>query len=339
MKGFYISTLLFISISSGLFAQEIDTVPINTKDLQIKLKRSPLPTRTGNLEFQPLTLVPKVVDAKINYWNTRTSVGINLNQAAFSNNWNGGGVNSMAIAGLINYKTEYRKESFSYAQEVILNYGKVKNKNQLEKKTVDRIYWDHKAAMQLSKNWYFFASLNFESQFDNGYAYRREGDNPETKSLLSKFMSPGYLTESIGFEYKPNQYFSTRIGTGTARQTFVLDTAIYRTNPANKDKKENFSNYGVPIGSTIQNELAFQVVMNFDKDIFKNVNLKSKYMAFIPYDNFGYTNHRLDVALTAKVNRYMNTSITGVGLYDRNQDSKIQGSQTLSLGLTFIFPR
>ncbi len=328
MKGFYISTLLFISIASGLSAQEIDTVPINTKDLQIKLKRSPLPARTGNLEFQPLNLVPKVVSSKINYWNTRTAVGINLNQAAFSNNWSGGGVNSMALAGLINYKTEYRKESFSYAQEAILNYGKVKSKGQLEKKTVDRIYWDHKAAMQLSKNWYFFASLNFESQFDNGYIYEMINGVEREKSLISKFMSPGYLTESIGFEYKPNKYFSTRIGTGTARQTFVLDDSV-----------RTVKNYGVEPGYTLRNDLAFQIVMNFDKDIFQNINLKSKYMAFIPYDNFGYTNHRLDVALTAKVNRYMNTSITGVGLYDRNSSSKIQGSQTLSLGLTFIFPR
>lgn len=330
MKGFYISIVLLLSIPATLLAQEVDTIPINTKDLSIKLKRSPLPTRIGTLLFKPVDIAPKLVSAKINYWNTKTAIGLNLNQAAFSNNWSGGGVNSMAIAGIINYKTEYRRETFSYTDEVILNYGKVKNRDQLEKKTVDRIYWDNKAAVQLSKNWYFFGSVNFESQFDKGFTYSRVGNGEEVASLLSRFMSPGYLTESLGFEYKPNKYFSTRIGTGTARQTFVLDTAIHNA-------KNN--NFGVPIGSKIRNELAFQVVTNFDKDIFHNINLKTKYMMFVPYDNFGYINHRLDVALTAKVNRFMNTSITGVGLYDRNTSSKIQGSQTLSLGLTFIFPR
>lgn len=330
MKGFYLGVLLAFSVSTGLRAQEIDTLPINTKDLDIKLKRSPLPSRTGSLLFQPVDLAPKAIEAKINYWTTRTAIGINLNQAAFSDNWSGGGVNSMSLAGLINFRTEYKKENFSYTQEAILNYGKVKNKNQLEKKTVDRIYWDHKAAMQLSKNWYFFGSVNFESQFDKGFLFQVIDGQEEKRGLLSRFMSPGYLTESIGFEYKPSQYFSTRIGTGTARQTFVLDENIHTTKT---------DNYGVPIGSTVRNDLAFQVVMNFDKDIFPNVNLKSKYMAFIPYDNFGYTNHRLDVALTAKVNRFMNTSITGVGLYDRYASNKVQGSQTLALGFTFIFPR
>jgi hypothetical protein len=330
MKGFYLGFIFFFIGFTGLKAQEVDTIPIQTEGLHIKLKRSPLPTRTGTLEFTPVEIKPAVIDVKINYWKTKTAIGINLNQAAFSNNWNGGGVNSLALTGLINYKAEYAKESFSYVSEVILNYGKVKNKNQLEKKTVDRIFWDNKAAVQLSKNWYFFGSLNFESQFDNGFAYSVDADNQEHQTLISKFMSPGYLTESLGFEYKPSKYFSTRIGTGTARQTFVLDTTVYHNN-------EN--NFGVPVGSTFKNELAFQIVSNFEKEIAHNLNLKTRYMIFVPYDKIAFTNHRLDVELRAKVNRFMNVTVTGVGLYDRNTAAKIQGSQTLALGLIFEFPR
>lgn len=330
MKNLLLPIILSIIFSANIFAQEVDTIPIPTKDLDIKLKRSPLPSRIGVLQFKPVPLAPALVDAKINYWKTKTSVGININQASFSDNWNGGGVNSIAIGGLVNYKAEYSKESYSYASEVILQYGKVKNKNQLQKKTTDRIYWDNKAAVQLSKNWYFFASINFESQFDDGFSYSRDSQGNERENLLSKFMSPGYLTESFGFEYKPSKFFSTRIGTGTARQTFVLDTALYRTNP---------KNFGVEIGKKVRNELAFQVVTNFEKEIFTNVTLKTKYNMFIPYDNFGHIDHRLDVGVIAKINRYMNVSVTGVGLYDRDTDTKIQAAQTLDLGLVFAFPR
>ncbi|TKC12723.1 DUF3078 domain-containing protein [Pedobacter polaris] len=330
MKNLLLTFFVFIALTLNLAAQEVDTIPIPTKDLDIKLKRSPLPSRMGVLQFKPVDLSPALVNAKINYWKTKTSVGININQAAFSDNWKGGGVNSLAIGGLVNYKTEYSKESYSYASEVILQYGKVKNKSQLQKKTTDRIYWDNKAAVQLSKNWYFFGSLNFESQFDKGFSYSRDAQGNEQENLLSKFMSPGYLTESIGFEYKPSKFFSTRIGTGTARQTFVLDTTLYKTNP---------KNFGVEVGKKIRNELAFQIVTNFEKEIFTNVTLKTKYNMFIPYDNFGHIDHRLDVGVIAKINRFMNVSITGVGLYDRDTDLKIQGSQTLALGLVFAFPR
>ncbi len=347
MKGFYLCVFLFVIGYSDLKAQVadttpvqvdtnalvMDTIPINTKGLSIELKRSPLPSRTANLEFTPVVIKPTTMDVEINYWKTTTAIGINLNQAAFSNNWNNGGVNSLALAGLINYKAEYVKENYSYTSEVILNYGKVRNKNQLEKKTVDRIFWDNKAAIQLSKNWYFFGSINFESQFDLGYIYSMSGpENRETRLPISRFMSPGYLTESLGFEYRPSKFFSTRIGTGTARQTFSLDTALYKNRP-------DQSNFGVPIGSTFNNDLAFQVVSNFEKEVFQNVNLKARYMVFVPYDRIDYTNHRLDVEVRAKVNRFMNVTVTGVGLYDKNTAARIQASQTLALGLMFVFPR
>ena len=330
MKRLFFTLFLLLAASFPVMAQEIDTIPISTKNLDIKLKRSPLPSRTGTILFKPITLNPVTVNAKINYWKTKTSVGININQAAFSDNWNGGGVNSFALGGLINYKAEYSKESYSYVSEVILQYGKIKNKGQLQKKTTDRVYWDNKAAIQLSKNWYFFGSVNFESQFDRGFAYSKDAKGNEIEKLLSKFMSPGYLTESVGFEYKPNKFFSTRIGTGTARQTFVLDTALYLTNP---------NNFGVVKGKNFRNELAFQVVTAYEKEIFTNITLKTRYNMFIPYDNFGHIDHRLDINMIAKINRAMNVSLTGVGLYDRDTDRKMQGSQTLALGLTFIFPR
>jgi len=342
MKSFY-ACLLFVFVGSTiLYAQEIDTIPINTKGLDIKLKRSPLPSRMGNLQFKPVTISPMVVDARVNYWKTRTSVGINVNQATFSNNWKGGGVNSVAVGGLVNYKAEYSKENYSYVSELILEYGKVKNKDQLQKKTRDRIFWDNKAALQLSKNWYFFGSVNFESQFDSGFSYSRNKEGNEFPNLISKFMSPGYLTESFGFEYKPNKFFSTRIGTGSARQTFVLDTSIYITkdpngvNPPNKAATK----YGVDFGKKFKNELAFQVVSSFEKEVFTNTFLKTRYQMFIPYDRaLVNIDHRLDVSISSKLNRLMNVSLTGVGLFDKDTDPKIQGNQTLALGVMFVFPR
>jgi hypothetical protein len=330
MKNLLLTLFILVTCSLHLFAQEVDTIPISTKNLDIKLKRSPLPSRIGAIQFKPVELVPSLVDAKVNYWKTKTAVGVNVNQAAFSDNWKGGGVNSLAITGLVNYKAEYSKENYSYVSELILEYGKVKNKNQLQKKTTDRIFWDHKAAIQLSKNWYFFGSINFQSQFDNGFSYPKDAQGNEVENLISKFMAPGYLTESVGFEYKPNKFFSTRIGTGTARQTFVLDTTLYKTNP---------NNFGVINGKNFRNELAFQIVTSYEKEVVQNVMLKTRYNMFIPYDNFGHIDHRFDINVVAKINRFMNVSLTGVGLYDRDTDSKLQGSQTLAMGLTFIFPR
>jgi hypothetical protein len=340
MKSFNICLLLsFISVSS-LFAQEIDTIPIETKGLEIKLKRSPLPVRVGALTFKPIRIAPVVVDEKVNYWTTITAIGIDLNQGAFSKNWKNGGVNSLAVGGLLNYKATYSKEGYSYISEVRLEYGKINNKGQLQKKTKDRIFWDNKASLQLSKKWFFYGSVTFESQFDRGYFYYREPaeNNIEKQTLISKFMSPGYLTESIGFEYKPVSYFSTRLGTGTAKQTFILDTAsLYK--PDVKHEKKDL--YGVPRGKNFRNELAFQVTSTFgEKQIFTNVFLYARYNMFIPYDRkLEHIDHRLDLTLKSKINKFMNVTINGVGLFDKDSDKEVQASQNLSLGFGFTFPR
>jgi hypothetical protein len=334
MKRFYTSLLLLLVVSSCAIAQEVDTIPINTKGLEIKLKRSPLPTRTGTILYKPTPIAPLVLSEKINYWKTITAIGIDLNQGQYSKNWKGGGVNNIAIGGLLNYKTVYSKESYSFTSEIRLEYGKVKNKDQLQKKTKDRIFWDNKANLQFSKSWFFYGAVTFESQFDRGFAYKRI-DNIEQQFLISKFMAPGYFTESIGFEYKPTNYFSTRFGTGTAKQTLILDTTVY--NPiynkeyfgVDRNKNKNF-----------RNELAFQVTSQFDKQIFTNVGLYFRYNMFIPYDRpLDHVDHSLDVRLTSKINKFMNASLSGTAIFDKDADREIQARQNLSIGFGFTFPR
>jgi len=308
----------------------IDTVKIDTNQLnryRIEPGKNILPVHLQPLNMRPEYFPVPELDYKVSYWRKNILFGLNLNQSAFSNNWSSGGISSIAIGTNFDYKTEYNKEGKDFTSELIMLYGKVKNRGQIQRKTNDRIFWDNKVSLSFSKHWNFYGSLSFESQFDYGYTY--SGDVNVAPVLISKFMAPGYLTESIGFEYKPVNYFSLRLGTGTARQTFVLDRTLYRTVP---------SNYGVDTGRTVRNELAFQIVSNLDKDIAKNVNLKARYLIFVPYNNPLKMTHRLDGTLTAKVNRLVNVSIIGTLLYDPNTSYRMQAYQSLALGIVYRFP-
>lgn len=318
--------MMIVSVS---FAQK-KTDSIDLSSLKLYPKKNPLPARRPVLQLQAVQIPEADLKLKVNYWRNWVSFGINVNQAAFSDNWSGGGVNSVAVGTQFNYKTDYTRDYKNYVSELILQYGKLKNRDQMQRKTNDRIFWDNKVGLKLSTNWNFFGSLNFESQFDQGYNYSKGKNGEEVRILISKFMSPGYLTESLGFEYKPGKSFSLRIGTGTARQTFVLDTTLYRNNS---------KNFGVPIGRRMRNELAFQLVTNFDKDIFENINLKARYSMFANYHRLSNMDSRLDATLSARVNRLVNVTVTGIAIYDDDQSDKIQSSQTLALGLIYKFPR
>ncbi len=310
----------------------IDTVKIDTNQLnryRIEPGKNILPVRVQPLSMRPEYLPVPGLDYTVSYWRKNIIFGFNLNQSAFSNNWSGGGISSLAIGTNFDYKTEYNKEGKDFTSELILLYGKLKNRGEIERKTNDRIFWDNKVSISFAKHWNFYGSLSFESQFDEGFNY--SSDATVAPTLISRFMAPGYLTESVGFEYKPVTYFSMRFGTGTARQTFVLDNSLYHNN-------RDTTVYGVAYGKSVLNQLAFQIVSNLDKDIAKNVNLKARYLIFVPYDTPLNMTHRIDATLTAKVNRLVNVSIIGTVLYDPNTSTRIQAYQSLAIGITYKFP-
>ena len=305
---------------------KLDTNLLNKYRIYPKANSIPVPTKPISIhrELIPVTML----DYKVSYWHKNITFGLNFSQSAFSNNYAAGGVNAVALGTNFIYHIEYNKAPFSYTSELNLLYGKSKNKGQGARKSNDRIFYDNKVASQLSKHWFFFGSLSFESQFDKGFQYDANNVNPPL--LISNFLAPGYLTESVGFEYKPAKYFDLRLGTGTARQTFVLDTTIYHNIPAN---------YGVTPGKTIRTDIAFQLVAIFDKDIAKNMHFNARYDMFVPYGQpLSYTRHRLDAMLAAKVNRLVNVSVNGTILFDKNTSNSVQGTEGLSLGVLYKFP-
>ena len=328
----------------------------NLKDLRAKPDTALVAPVNNTLNQINRVDVPiPVLDLEVDYWKHWTKFGINANQASFSDNWSNGGVNSMSVGVLGWHKAEYNKDNFNFVTEVDLRYGKIQNKDQLAKKNNDRIFWDNKLAYKLSKSWAIYTSITFESQFDVGYSYKRDKDRDVEMidTIISSFLAPGYFTESIGLEYKPDNSFSLRLGTGTARQTLVLDDRIAPLTVAQYSQRypgrtpitEDEVRFGVEGGKKFRNDLAFQITANLDKNLSKNLNLKSRYNLFADYKDIGNPDHRLDLTLTARITRLVNVTFNGIVLYDNDYimkddtKAKVQYSQSLALGLTYSLPR
>lgn len=325
--------LCLFGIAISARAQQTDSLKVDTNKLnkyRIEPGKNALPFRFVPIQVHQEQIPVTMLDYRVSYWHKAVIFGLNFSQSAFSNNYSAGGISAIALGSNFDYKVEYNKSPLDFTSELNLVYGISKNKGQGSRKTNDRIFFDNKIATQISKHWSFFGSLTFESQFDKGYNYTTDSAGRNISQLISNLMSPGYLTESVGFEYKPVKYFDLRIGTGTARQTFVLDTTIYHNQP---------TNYGVPIGKRILNELAFQVVAALDKDLSKTTHLNVRYALFIPYQQaLAYTSHRVDAVLTSKINRLMAFTVNGTLLYDKNTSSQVQGTEGLALGVLYKFP-
>jgi hypothetical protein len=267
-------------------------------------------------------------------WKKKLVFNINVNQAAFSSNWKGGGVNSLGINGLFNYIANYSKNRDSWDNQIDLAYGFVNNSGQGYRKTVDRIYLDTKYGYKLSDDWGLFASLNFATQFAKGYRYEKDANGVEQSTAISDIFAPAFITLAVGAEYHPVEYFKVRISPLAPRLTIVNDPE--RFIPA----VDPVAPYGVvPPDETRFEWLAFQLNAEFDKDIATNLNLKWRYLMFANYETFELKtiDHRLDLMLNAKVNRFITVGLGGILLYDFDQDSGAQVSQVFNLGFAYTF--
>jgi hypothetical protein len=269
--------------------------------------------------------------AAVKRWKTGFEFGINFGAANFSNNWQGGGVSNYALGSLLNAKASYKDRDSAFVWDNVLNlqYGIMRNKGQSMRKSNDLIFFDSKLGYKFRKAWSAFAGVNFLSQFAFGYEYGTDGNGLETRKKISTLMSPGYLTESVGIEYKPVKYFSARLGIGAMRQTFVLDQSVYN----NVDTVK----YGVALGKKVRNEVGFQFLINFDKDLHKNINLKARYLGFYNYTDLSLNkiDHRFDIIFTAKITRFINVSFNTILLYDFDQIASWQHSQAFALGILY----
>lgn len=259
------------------------------------------------------------------YWRNSFSGGANVNQASFSDNWKSGGENSIALGLFMNGKFNYLKDKISWDNEIQLKYGLLKNAGQDFRKSQDLIYLDSKYGYKISTNWNGFLSGNFITQFAPGYAYADE--EGEEDVLISNWMAPAYLTFALGFEYKPEPWFSLRLSPFAPKFTFL-----------NNEEVGLVERYGVPEGENLRTEwLAAMIQAELAKDIATNLNLKVTYIGYANYETLSFKrlDHRLNTTLTAKVNRFISMTLTGGLLYDYDQDPGVQFSQGLALGVLF----
>lgn len=279
----------------------------------------PLITFGQETSTQPDTLV----------WKKKLNFTLNLNQASFSSNWKAGGINAFGFNTLFNYKANYKHDRSTWDNDIDMAFGFVNNSGLGYRKTIDRLYLDTKYGYELGDFWSLFTSLNLLTQFSKGYNYT-DDDNAE---LISDFFAPAFITSSFGFEYHPVDYFKVRIAPLAPRITIVQD-------PTRFTQTVSPEPYGVDSTENIRFEwLAFQLMAEFDKKIYENVNLKWRYVMFANYETLEAKrlDHRLDVDLIAKVGKYINVGLGGILLYDYDQDNKVQLSQVFSIGFLYTF--
>lgn len=283
---------------------------------------------SGNLQVTSQKYVKvKPTNNRLQGWYINGNNSLQFNQAAFSN-WVAGGVNSYSLMANIDYEFNFTRGRHIWDNRTLFNYGVMRNEGEEYRKSNDVIDLTSSYGYEFIKNFYFAASLNFKTQFSEGYDYSDKDPLTQKYKKTSNFMAPGYFSFGVGVDYKPNENIQLSLHPFTSRFTFVMDEDF--------QKKGSF---GLKAdGDSYVYEFGAFVGARYKIPVYQNITYDNRLGVYI---NYLENPLNMDIAyqgvLDMKINSLISTQATINLFYDENQVKKTQLKQTLGVGISYKF--
>lgn len=251
----------------------------------------------------------------------------------------------MWTAGSLNLWANKKSDKCYWDNNLQLSYGFVNTQSLGFRKIDDKIDFNTKPGLLLTKKLGVGFLVNFRSQFYDGYNYNYL--NQGLKRKISSFMAPGYLHLAPGFDWKPSSSFSLLFAPAAGKFTFVTNEAYSYSfqgglipvanqfEGSGEYERPLAINYGVDPTREVRFEVGSFVQANFNKEIMKNVAWRSRLDLFAGYSRrqefFGpryasqvevreFHPERVDVfwtnSIQMKVNKFLNVSYDFDLVYD-----------------------
>ncbi|MCO4292320.1 DUF3078 domain-containing protein [Solitalea sp. MAHUQ-68] len=236
-----------------------------------------------------------------------------FSQAGF-NNWAAGGQNSLTfIAG---FKLTANRVTPKNNWETIFDsaFGTQRLESKEYRKTEDRFELNSKFGIKASDKLYTTFLVSLRSQFIVGFKY---ADN-SAPTKVSDFLSPGYLTASVGLDYKPYPGLSLFISPVASRSTIVLDQDLanqgaYGVTKAVVDDQGNI----IRKGSNYLQQVGLSSSFRYAGKLFENVNLNTKLDLFSTYENLNSIDAYWEALFDCKINRFLTATLSTGLIYDQ----------------------
>lgn len=263
----------------------------------IKLKADPIPSKK---------------------WQKGILYNLTFSQASLSNWAAGGDKFSISLGSILNMYARYNKDKMRWDNNFDFNLGYVNSTSLGSRKNDDRFDLVSKVGYSLNDKSNLAFLGNLRSGFFKGYTY-----SGAQKNFTSNLMSPGYLLNSAGWDYRPNKTISLFLSPFTARWVFVTDPILSQKGL-----------YGVKPGQNLNFELGAYATINYLKEINPNVVYKAKLDLFSNYRNkpqnvdFFMTN-----ILSVKISKLFNVTWAVDLIYD--DDARLFGPNKTSPALQF----
>ena len=224
-------------------------------------------------------------------WVTSSTPAIKASEYLF-NNWATTGNSQIDLTGTFfgNYKFTHPRFVWDNIADLAYGYAWQDLDNSTEnglfetrRKSNDKIDLTSAISWNAYKGWGASFTANIKTQFGAGYEYSGIGAD-QTRSEVSNFFAPAYLTTALAFEHKKADW-SVSLSFFTGKTTFVYNDSlisvgknygVLQGNDYNKDDPSTFTHAYFALGSYIK-------LQYLKKDILPNLNLYARAELFYDY--------------------------------------------------------
>ncbi|MDN3669937.1 DUF3078 domain-containing protein [Echinicola jeungdonensis] len=249
---------------------------------------------------------------KKTFWETGGNFNVSIQQVSLSN-WSGGGASSFALNTGVNLFANYKKEGKIWETKLSVNYGFNRQADRAYKvrKTNDNFKFVSKYGRELSRGFYISTQIEARTQLLGGHKYfTPSGSERETRSLISEFLSPGYIQSSTGLNFEEeldNVKISAILSPFTGRFTIVLNDSLSQAGA-----------FGISTGEKVRPEAGASFGSAVEAEILENIKWKTDLNLFSNYGKFGNMVVNFNSIISMKVNKYISTRIETTLIYDEN---------------------
>jgi hypothetical protein len=254
-------------------------------------------------------------------WGWKHSVvsALTVTQIAFKD-WAQGGENALSWTARLDGKSTLDDTSFTLGNSYKLVYGQAKIGQTKSRKTEDRIEFESVLTYKLGTYVNPYLGATLKTQFSTGVTIDAAG----VETPVSKFLDPGYLTQSAGVGYQPVKELKTRFG--VALREIVTSTYWTYANDPKTPPQDRVK---------IRVDGGFESVTDMEFKLDDNLLVRSKLELFSPIRKPSDATLRMDNALTAAVNKYMVVILNVMLINDERSSTRLQVKEMLSLGISY----
>lgn len=277
-------------------------------------------------------------------WTINCIFGLNGTQTSFVN-WSAGGRNNVSVLGFLDASAWYKKNFIKWENDLKFALGGLRYTDSTGRrdglqKTDDRIDLASTFGYEFHKKWYYTVTGGFKTQSLNGFSY------PNDSVRISKFMAPAYVSVSLGIEYAPQDWFNVYLSPLALKTTIVNDQVLSNAGAFGVQAAVTDTNgFILQEGKRVRYEIGAYFRMKFQKEIMKNIDMKTRLELF---SNYLHNPQNIDVnaetVFSFKVNKWFSASLQWNLQYDDdikvrdrkgNFGPRTQFKSVLGLGISY----